>query len=71
MKIMPWLHHLVRPQGELAVTHRARGVKMVLGPASSPITFIYRNGCNMVKIAETSKTSEHPGFFAQWLPGWG
>ena len=51
----------MRPKGELAVTHRERKLKVVVAPASSPITFIYRNGQNMLKISETSKTAEQLG----------
>ena len=48
----------LRPLGELAVTHRERGVKLVLAPPGSPISVIYRNGERFVKLAETSKTGE-------------
>lgn len=47
-----------RPKGELAVEHKQRGHKAVLGCPAAPISVIYRNGCHMVKIGETSRTGE-------------
>jgi len=50
--------YLLRSKGELHVLHRPRGVRLVLAPPGAPISFIYRSGSNMLKIAETCKTSE-------------
>lgn len=47
-----------RPNGEIAVLHKQRDIKMVLGPPGSPVSQIYRDGVYMVKLAETTKTSE-------------
>lgn len=67
-------HHILsdlRPKGEVAVTHRARQVKLVVSPPGSPITVIYREGAQMIKIGETQRTSEKLGsrFCEVWL-GW-
>ena len=51
-------HAMLRPQGELAVTHKQRPVKLVLGPAHSPVAYIYRNGKAYMKLSETQVSSE-------------
>ena len=51
--------HCTRPNGEVAVLHKQRDMKMVLGPPGAPVSQIYRDGVYMVKLAETTKTSEH------------
>ena len=51
----------LRPKGELAVTHRHRNAQQVLAPAGAPVAVVYRDGCYMVKISETTKTGELPG----------
>ena len=53
-----------RPKGELAVTHKGRGVKLVLAPPHSPITLIYRNGCHQLKLAETEVSQEQLASFS-------
>ena len=59
-----------RPKGELAVTHKGRGVKLVLAPPHSPITLIYRNGCHQLKLAETEVSQEQLASFSA-LKGFG
>ena len=52
------------------MTHLERGVKMALSPPGSPITIIYRNSERLVKMAETTKTSEQLGCIAQCWQSW-
>ena len=55
----------MRPNGELLVEHRERGVKQVLAPGSSPVDIIYRQKVHMIRMAETPLTAETLGW-----PGW-
>lgn len=45
----------------MAVTHKARGVKMVVSPPGSPISSIFRDSAYQLKIGETSKSPEWLG----------
>lgn len=51
-------HPSLRPNGELAVLHRSRQLKLVIGPPGGPISTVYRNSQYWARIANTVKTQE-------------
>lgn len=55
-------NQMLRPNGELAVVHNERGVKLVLGPPQAPVSVAYRNSAFYVKLAATTESHKKLAF---------